>query len=181
MEVKICLSATGSIVNLHWIFNSSGQARIWPLNSYAQLLPHPGFVTQFQEYNFPMNHCSLFLTPHFQFYYSLGAWLFYSLSIISLFWGFQVFEQFQTHVVLALSSQSRVLFFHTVLWVLCAKTSQMAPKSQLQGWLLSTSLHGSRAAQAGPSFKWVFMAHCSRLHQSFVSLWWDLCPSGWDV
>lgn len=147
MEVKIFLSAPGSIVNLHWIFNSSGQARIWPLNAHTQLLPHPGLVTQFQEYNFPMNHSSLFLTPHFQFYYFLGSWLFYSLSIISLFWGYQMFKQFQIHVVLALSSQSRVLFFHMVLWDPCAKTPWMAPKSQLHGWLLCTSLHACMAQE----------------------------------
>lgn len=74
MEVKIFLSFRGLIVNLqHCIFNSSGQARIWPLNAYTQLLPCPGFVTQFQECNFPMNHSSLFLTPHFHFYYFLEA------------------------------------------------------------------------------------------------------------
>lgn len=44
-----------------------------------------------------------------------------------------------------LSSQTRVLFPHMVLWDPRAKTSKMAPKSQLHGWLLSTSLHACMA------------------------------------
>lgn len=56
-------------------------------------------------------------------------------------------KQFQTHIVSGLSSQTRVLFFHTILWNPSPRTSQMAPKSQLLGWLLCTSLHACMAQE----------------------------------
>lgn len=152
------------------------------------MLTHSSSLTQDLWHNFRSTVSRwitpLFLTPHLRFYYFLGSWLFYSLSIISLFWGIQMFEQFQTQVVLGLSSQSRVLFFpRGAVGSLCKDITDgsQVPTVWVAALHLPPCLHGSRAAQTGLSFKWGLMAHCRRLHQSFVSLWWNLCPSGWDA
>lgn len=59
-KIKIFLAATGSSVNLHWIFSSSEQARIRPLNAYTLL--HCSSLTQDLSHNFK-GTISWWITP----------------------------------------------------------------------------------------------------------------------
>lgn len=58
-KLKFSFQLQGPLLIFIGSSNSSGPVRIWPLNAHTQLLPHPGLVTQFQEYSFPMNHSSV--------------------------------------------------------------------------------------------------------------------------
>lgn len=59
-KIKIFLAATGSSVNLHWLFSSSEQARIRPLNAYTLL--HCSSLTQDLSHNFK-GTISWWITP----------------------------------------------------------------------------------------------------------------------
>lgn len=186
MEVKIFLAATGSNVNLHWIFSSSGQARIWPLNAYTLL--HCSSLTQDLSHNFK-GTISWWITPLCSLHLTF---------IFVTFWEHDCFTAFQSS---ASSEGSKCQSSFKPMWFqgsapragccfstwCCGtpvqehhKCSQI-PAAGMAALHLPPCLHGSRAAQTGPSFKWGFMACHRRLHQSFVSPWWNLHPAGWDA
>lgn len=148
--------------DLHRIFNSSAQTRIWPLHAYTHLLSHTGLATQFQEYNFPVNHPSLFFTAHFHFNCFWGAWLFYILSIISP----KCLTSFKPQDYTVQLTAQRAVSWH----------SAMGPVYIMDGCSPPPSI----LARCKSILKRGFMIHCSKLHQSFVSLGWNLDCSGWE-
>lgn len=157
MGVKIFLSATGLLL----IFIGSST----PLDKQDLALkclhtapPSPRICHTVSRAQFPDE--SLLSAPYA------------SLSFLLLFGSMIVLQPFNHQPLLRVPNVEAVsnprgfsthlseLLFHMLLWDPCAKTSGMAPKSHLRGWLLSSSLHACMAQeQLRQDFKWGFMAH----------------------